>query len=288
MTVLHHDHPESPDTVHPADLDLYALDALSAEETEAVELALVAAGPESRSSMLAHIRSSRELAADMVADADLDVAPPPELRSRVLERAAAEKTRTAGAAAARTGDAARQDRSGGGGAVLDLSSARARRRPGAMTFLAAAAAVALLAAGVTIGRLTVGADPDQGPPVAAPPAASLPGEVSSLLAAADLEISRGPVGESGNATLLASRAADTAVISMTNLPEPAEGRAYQLWLMGDHEPIPAGTMESGQVGPSPSAEINGIRDSAQIGITEEPAGGSPAPTGQVLLALDID
>lgn len=286
MTVLHHDHPESPDTVHPEDLDLYALDALSAEETEAVELNLISADPEHRSSMLAHIRSSRELAADMVADAGLDVAPPPALRSRVLERAAAEKTRTSRAAAAPTGGDAQQDRSGGGGTVLDLSSARARRRPGAMTFLAAAAAVALLAAGVTIGRLTVGTD--QGPPVAAPPAASLPGEVSSLLAAADLEISRGPVGDSGNATLLASRAADTAVISMTDLPEPAEGRAYQLWLMGDHAPIPAGTMESGQVGPSPSAEITGIRDSVQIGITEEPAGGSPAPTGQVLLALDID
>ncbi|MBB1044421.1 anti-sigma factor, partial [Dietzia sp. DQ11-44] len=28
-------------------------------------------------------------------------------------------------------------------------------------------------------------------------------------------------------------------------------------------------------------------NSAQIGITEEPAGGSPAPTGEVLLALDL-
>lgn len=41
------------------------------------------------------------------------------------------------------------------------------------------------------------------------------------------------------------------------------------------------------MGPSPSAQIDGIRDSAQIGITEEPAGGSPAPTGQILLALDL-
>lgn len=292
MTVLYHDHPESPDTIHPGDLDLYALDALPPGEAEAVENALVAAGPEQSRSMLAHIRSSRELAADLVADADLDVAPPPALRDRVLELAAAEKARTspatdapAGGAAADDGDA-EQDRSGGG-TVLDLSSARARRRPGPMTFLAAAAAVALLAAGVGIGRLTDGTDPQQNLPVAAPPATSMPDRVTSLLAAEDLEIARGPVGSTGNATVLASRAADMAVISMTDLPEPAEGRAYQLWLMGDHDPIPAGTMESGQVGLAPSAQINGIRDSEQIGLTDEPAGGSPAPTGEVLLALDL-
>ena len=46
-------------------------------------------------------------------------------------------------------------------------------------------------------------------------------------------------------------------------------------------------MEAGQVGPSPAAMISDIRGSAQIGITNEPAGGSPAPTGDVLAALDL-
>lgn len=97
MSIRHHDHPETPDSAHPADLDLYALDALTADEAEAVEHALVSAGPEDRSSMLAHIRSTREAAADLVADADLDVAPPPALRGRILELAAAEKqSRSAG------------------------------------------------------------------------------------------------------------------------------------------------------------------------------------------------
>ena len=68
MTVRHHDHPGSPDTVHPEDLDLYALDALDQEEADAVEQALVAATPDQRSSMLAHIRSTREVVADLVAE----------------------------------------------------------------------------------------------------------------------------------------------------------------------------------------------------------------------------
>jgi hypothetical protein len=275
--------------VHPADLDLYALDALPEQEADAVEHALVSADPEQRASMLAHIRSSRELAADLVADAALDVPPPPALRDRVLDLVAAEAARSGPDrdTATTTDEGSAADRSGGGGSVVDLGAARARRRPGAMTFLAAAAAVALLAAGVTIGRLTDGSTPEDGLPVAAPPAASMPERVTSLLAAEDLEVARGEIGATGNATVLASKEANMAVISMTGLPEPAEGRAYQIWLMGDHDPISAGTMESGQVGPAPSAQLEGIRGSDQIGITEEPAGGSPAPTGQVLLALDI-
>ena len=37
----------------------------------------------------------------------------------------------------------------------------------------------------------------------------------------------------------------------------------------------------------PPTPAKGIADSAQIGLTEEPADGSPAPTGDVLLALDL-
>lgn len=290
MITRHHDHPESPDTVHPEDLDLYALDALTEHEAEAVEYALVAGSAEQRSSMLAHIRSTREVAADLVAEADLDAPPPPALRARVLDLVAAEKTRHTGPAL--TGpqdraDDAEADRSEGSSTVIDLGRARARRRPWTMAGVAAAAALVLLAAGVAIGRLTDGADPQDNLPVAAPPAATMPGQISSLLGADDLEMARSAIGSTGMATVLASKSEDMAVISMTGLPEPAEGRAYQLWLMGDHPPIPAGTMESGQVGPSPSARLKGIRDSDQIGITEEPAGGSPSPTGEVLLAIDL-
>lgn len=287
-----HDHPQSPDGVHPEDLDLYALHALPADETEAVEDALVSAPAKDRASMLAHIASTREVAADMVGDANLDVAPPPALRARILEQAAAlrpaETTsdRPPGAGAA---DDATADSSRGGADLVDLDRARENRRPRMWTVIgAAAAAIVLVAGGVMIGRMTDGASSQDNLPTAAPPAASMPEEVRSMLTADDLEISRGQIDGAGLATVLASRSQDMAVISMNGLPEPAEGRAYQLWLMDDsHDPIPAGTMEAGQVGTAPSAKIENIGDSAQIGLTEEPAGGSPAPTGDVLLALDL-
>lgn len=291
----HHDHPDTAGGIDPADLDLYALDALPPREAEAVEEALVSAPEDQRASMFAHIASTQKVAADMVAVAGLDTAPPPALRARVLDEVAA-RARRDRAGGPRdddddaTGDRVPGDRPGGGGSVTSLDAMRERRRPRMWTVIgAAAAAILLVAAGVGIGRITDGSASEDNLPVAAPPSGAMPEDVTMLLASDDLEITRGgQVGGAGLATVLASRSADMAVISMTGLPDPAEGRAYQLWLMGDHDPIPAGTMESGEVGPSPAAQIEGIRGSEQIGLTEEPAGGSPAPTGEVLLALNLD
>ena len=322
MTDRNHDHPGSPDAgdpdgavagndaadgthgIDPADLDLYALDALPGPETDALEEALVNAPEDQRASMLAHIAATREVAADMVAGAGLDASPPPALRAKVLDEVATYARREAAGRPGKfddddnTADPAPGDRSDGDGSVVDLSSARANRGRRTWAVIgSAAAAVLLVAAGVAIGWLAGGSSSEDNLPVAtptstAPPtdspsAPSMPEGVAQLLASDDLEISRGPVGSAGAATVLASQSADMAVISMTGLPEPDAGRAYQLWLMGDHDPIPAGTMEAGQVGPSPAAMISDIRGSAQIGITNEPAGGSPAPTGDVLAALDL-
>ncbi len=305
MTVAHHDHPHDPGTVHPEDLDLYALHALPHEETESVERALDGASPAQRESMLKHIASTREVAASLVESAGLDSVPPPGLRARILERAASERADRARADRARENragedgareDRAREDEAREDGAsrpstVTDLGRERARRRPGwTRTLTAAAAAVALLAGGVAIGRITDdGAEGSDGrPPVAAPSPGGTPAPVRTLLAARDLEVVQGPVGDAATATVLASQSADMAMITMFGLPELQQGRAYQLWLMGpDHDPIPSGTMEADELGPSASAELRGIRRSTQIGVTEEPAGGSPAPTGDVLAALDL-
>ncbi|HJC59894.1 MAG TPA: anti-sigma factor [Candidatus Dietzia intestinigallinarum] len=295
-----HDHPAIPEGaapggIDPADLDLYALDALPRDEAEAVEEALVSAPESQRAAMLAHIAATQEVAAGLVAGAGLDTAPPAPLRARVLDEVAAlaRRDRVGGPRDDDDDDTvtgARVDRPGGGGPVSDLGAMRERRRPRLWTVLgAAAAAIVLLAAGVAIGRITDGTASEDDLPVAAPPAVTMPESVAGMLAAPDLEMTRGQVEGAGSATVLASRSADMAVITMADLPDPGAGRAYQLWLMGpDHDPIPAGTMESGQVGPSATAQLPGIRDSAQVGLTEEPAGGSPAPTGEVLLAIDID
>jgi anti-sigma-K factor RskA len=70
-----------------------------------------------------------------------------------------------------------------------------------------------------------------------------------------------------------------------NLPPAAAGKTYQLWFVTDKAKISAGVFDSVEGG---EASLN-VRVPPETGaivaaaITEEPAGGSPQPTGSILL-----
>ena len=78
------------------------------------------------------------------------------------------------------------------------------------------------------------------------------------------------------------------MLSMNGMKAPAAGRTYQLWVMarGHAQPISAGTFMPDSSGradmtmPVP-VEPGQLR---RVAITEEPMGGSPAPTGTILFA----
>src|SRR5699024_6889726 len=168
----HHDHPESAGCVHPEDLDLYARDALPVSESDAVEDALVSASLEQQESMRAHITSTRERAAALVADAGIDGPPPPALRARVLDLPAAERRRRDAGAHDPPDDGAGADTAD----LTGLAVERERRRPPMRRVVAAAAAaVGLLAGGVLIGRMTGGAGTGEQPAAGEPPGPTLPG-----------------------------------------------------------------------------------------------------------------
>ncbi|MDQ2809640.1 MAG: anti-sigma factor [Chloroflexota bacterium] len=87
--------------------------------------------------------------------------------------------------------------------------------------------------------------------------------------------------------VLAPRRQQVALL-LTNLPQPAAGRGYQLWLLRRNAPpVPAGMFNVdaqgvGMVMVDTTAEP---ADMAGLQITDEPAaGGSPAPTGTAWLA----
>jgi hypothetical protein len=87
-------------------------------------------------------------------------------------------------------------------------------------------------------------------------------------------------GEASFATILWSPDFDTAVLFSEDLPALSPDRAYQLWMLGGEDRFSAGVFsvdERGQallVFQTPRA----IDQFDALGITEEPAGGSPAPT----------
>ncbi|HYW09047.1 MAG TPA: anti-sigma factor [Longimicrobium sp.] len=74
-----------------------------------------------------------------------------------------------------------------------------------------------------------------------------------------------------------------------NLPQVRPGREYQLWLITPAGPIGAGTFRPGREG---TAQVEAVYDLPAeslraVAVTEEPAGGLPAPSGAVLIAGNL-
>jgi anti-sigma-K factor RskA len=86
--------------------------------------------------------------------------------------------------------------------------------------------------------------------------------------------------------VLPPEGAPTGLLVVTGLAPLAPNRTYQLWLLQpDQSPVSAGLFGVNQQGEAVlSVRIPEARVIAGFGITEEPAGGSPAPTEPILLA----
>ncbi|UJW29838.1 anti-sigma factor [Saccharothrix sp. AJ9571] len=135
-------------------------------------------------------------------------------------------------------------------------------------FGAAAAAVVALAVGIEVGGQEV---PRAG---VARPAVDPAGAV---LTASDAATVRDPDDEGGT-TVVLSRSLGKAVVLPANLPPLEAGRVYQVWLIGSAGPHSAGVLHAGaQQRLRPI--VTGLPPGTdRVGITAEPAGGSPAPT----------
>ncbi|MEU3469261.1 anti-sigma factor [Streptomyces sp. NPDC006687] len=107
--------------------------------------------------------------------------------------------------------------------------------------------------------------------------------VSAVLAAPDARTVHGRASNGAVTTVVTSGRQNKAVFSAAGLPAPAEGRTYQLWL--DH----GGTMRpAGLIDHDGTVVLTGSpADAAAVGLTLEPAGGSPRPTTDPLLLLPL-
>jgi anti-sigma-K factor RskA len=83
---------------------------------------------------------------------------------------------------------------------------------------------------------------------------------------------------------------DRAMLVADDLPAPPEGRVYEVWLMpeGDGDPQPTDVLFMPRGDGSAVAAIPGpLEDVAGVAVTDEPMGGSDAPTGEVLMAAEL-
>jgi anti-sigma factor RsiW len=129
---------------------------------------------------------------------------------------------------------------------------------------AVAAAAALLVGGIGIGALQ--SDPTPATQVAAPAPDALSVRSSG-----------------GTAVVNFSRQQGEAVISTQALPAIDDGRAYQVWLIGPRGAQSAGLLHAGSgtiTTPLPA-------DVDRVGITTEPAAGSPRPTTPAVVRVAL-
>jgi anti-sigma-K factor RskA len=161
-----------------------------------------------------------------------------------------------------------------------ISRARRARPPGATTlltrrWLALAAAVLALAAVIGLAARTTGHPPA--------PGHAPSGQIAAVLTAPDATMLEARIITGGTATIVMSRHAHALVFAATGLAPLPPTRCYQLWLLGPHGDTPAGMLPGPQHGPAGPITTTGLRPGTRLGLSIEPAGGSPRPTTAMIL-----
>jgi len=81
---------------------------------------------------------------------------------------------------------------------------------------------------------------------------------------------------------------ETVYVDATGLPEPPEGKVYQIWslkLSPTLTPTSIGLLENFKANDQKLFAVSGTKDAEAFGITLEPAGGSKSPTMEQLYTL---
>lgn len=111
--------------------------------------------------------------------------------------------------------------------------------------------------------------------------------IDSILAAADRSVVEIDSDVAAFVELVYVPDEQSGVFLANGMDPLPEGRTYQLWLIDTEGPVSAGTFEPDEGGAARVLLDGEIRPGLTLGLTMEPSGGSPAPTGDILLAQEI-
>jgi anti-sigma-K factor RskA len=262
----------------------YALNALNPDERTALERHALA-NEDSRE----EVRGLSETAA-LLAYGTPAVAPPPELKDSVM--AAIRNTRQLPADAvvvdlgpSRSGSASRRASAGVRQGTAGHQSSSGNRR--AVRWLSAAAGI-LVVATAALGGWALGLAQDQDRSAQQLQAqARQQAEVMSVLTAPDSKVIPGQLPDGAVVTIAVSAQADKAAVIAQGLPELDQDRTYELWLISDDGAAPAGLMSAEAPGQTSMHLLDGISGATHVGITVEPAGGSPQPTTDPIMVQKL-
>ena len=107
-------------------------------------------------------------------------------------------------------------------------------------------------------------------------------QIAAIAAAPDAVRTVVRASGGGHGTVLA--ADGRAFFRTTALPELPGEKVYQLWVIEPSGPESAGVLGSGG---ALEALVTGVDSGDDLGLTIEPAGGSPKPTGELVILADL-
>jgi anti-sigma-K factor RskA len=113
-------------------------------------------------------------------------------------------------------------------------------------------------------------------------------QVTDVLAAPDAETLtvEGPGGSFARVVVASSRG--EAVFLTDGMPETSPDETYELWLIDEEGPAPAGLFDVDDRGRATRVLTGDLAGAAAIAVTVEPEGGSPQPTSDPLMVVELD
>jgi anti-sigma-K factor RskA len=111
--------------------------------------------------------------------------------------------------------------------------------------------------------------------------------VAAILTARDATMISGHVTGGGAATVVMSAREHALVFAAAGLPALPRSQRYELWLMGPGGDTTAGMLPAPRQGMSGPVLASGLKTGDRLGLTVEPAGGSPRPTSPMILVLAL-
>ncbi|WP_221585873.1 anti-sigma factor domain-containing protein [Microbacterium sp. G2-8] len=245
----------------------HALHALSPEDERAFRDA-VAEDPR----RAAQVRADESTVARL-SDVVAPVEPPPRLRSELLARIADDEASSPLPTDGPDGSAA--EPMSPSRDVPSDGTTRAPRRGSRRWFVLAASFVLLVAVGAGAFAAVQS--------LLRPPAVSA---LEAIEDAPDAQTADTALPDGGTATLHWSETRGSAVFVSSDLPEIDDDRQFELWLVRDGVPVPAGVFDPGA--DDTVALLEGEMEPGDVvAVTVEAAGGSPtgAPTTEPILAI---
>ncbi|OUM39849.1 hypothetical protein B8W73_15545 [Arthrobacter agilis] len=258
--------------------ELYALDAISADERRVLEAFLEDTDPAISATFADRVRTDRETITSAYA-AD-QVEPPADLFERIVAQLPAIADSDAGPSQplrpqspGPAGPAGPPAEVTGQDELAQRRSARASLSSRAGRWIVAAAAAAVLAVGgVTIAQNLQQTTVEQ-----------------EVLQASDVRTQQLALAAGGVADLAVSGEKNAAVVTLSGVPAPAEGYVYQMWRIpaDGTAPVSEGTMSGEDVAGTNVTELTDISGYTAIAITVEPEGGSAAPTLPIVAQIPL-